>query len=867
MLQKIKKQQILYTKKGIPRSRFLVNLTPCAEEELLSIPEEEENDLKYLYKKRQQSKRLFIYPFALMFFKLSMKIGKLVVNILRFVFFIPIAFLLSSRKSKEKNLVMRIETGADDEIRRFCLIPPEKQKTKKHLLSQLFKKKEKKNQPDLQEPEMVLKKQPVFSYRIFLPKFSFNSFKICLVTGVIFFVAVLPFKGFLLYADVLDMKGRVLGVSEDAVEDIKSAGANAEQIDFSLAEANFKAAGDKFSDARKQIGKLSILFGLIGKIIPGKMAQMAGQADDILDAGRLSARIGEELSSAFLPLNEDDKSIQIIVENFSQRFKNIEKLADELGRKLDAIDAGSLPEEYQAQFKELQENFEPIILSVKEVNNLLYGLKIFLGFDYDKRYLIVFQNNTELRATGGFIGSYALLDFSEGKIKNIEVPTGGSYDTEGGMMDRFIAPEPLHLVNPFWHFWDANWWPDWTKSAKKLEFFYEKSSGPSVDGVLSLTPTVIERLLKIIGPIDMGPDYENLTINSENFWDIVQTFSEQKPKDHPAYTENKYMSANEELSASSTEASTSPNTAIEKNNVEPKKIIGDLADKLIPAISERMDRGKFIEFLNVMEKNLAEKQILLYFKNNELGKISDDYNFSGRMKETDSDYLSVVHTNIAGGKSDKMINDKVALETEILQNGQIENTLSIKRTHSGVKGTAFSGVRNVDWLRVYVPEGSEMIFAEGFTSPDEKFFSKPEGDAETDIYIAETEGMALTDPESGAKIYKESGKTVFAGWLMVDPGKSITARIKYRLPFRLEAVKAEDTWKNKLLMIMGADSEKFAPYSLLWQKQAGTIGVFIKRDIVVASNFQKIYSRAFDVCSSGCELDSDKHWGEVYRIN
>jgi len=78
----------------------------------------------------------------------------------------------------------------------------------------------------------------------------------------------------------------------------------------------------------------------------------------------------------------------------------------------------------------------------------------------------------------------------------MEVPSGGGYDTEAGLTEFIAAPEPLHLVDPLWHFWDANWWPDWEKSAKKLMWFYEKSDGPTVDGVISITPTVIEKIIR-----------------------------------------------------------------------------------------------------------------------------------------------------------------------------------------------------------------------------------------------------------------------------------------------------------------------------------------------------------------------------------
>jgi len=89
------------------------------------------------------------------------------------------------------------------------------------------------------------------------------------------------------------------------------------------------------------------------------------------------------------------------------------------------------------------------------------------------------------------------------------------------------APEPLWLVNPLWHFWDANWWPDWPTTAKNLMWFYEKSGGSTVDGVVTFTPTVVEKLLDITGPIDMSEEY-GVIIDSNNFWETTQKIVEHE---------------------------------------------------------------------------------------------------------------------------------------------------------------------------------------------------------------------------------------------------------------------------------------------------------------------------------------------------
>jgi len=411
---------------------------------------------------------------------------------------------------------------------------------------------------------------------------------------------------------------------------------------------------------------------------------------------------------------------------------------------LGEINLSVFPSEYRDKLilvKDSLSKSEPIL---SEVYDLSEKLMVFLGQKTDKRYLFVFQNNSELRASGGFIGSYALVDFSNGEIKNIEVPGGGSYDTEAGLKEFIIAPEPLHLVNPLWHFWDANWWPDFKKTALKLMWFYEKSGGPSVDGVISLTPTVVEDLLGVIGPIDMTEKY-GLIIDKDNFWKETQSLAEQKPD----------------------------------KTKKPKKIIGDLMNKIFEELPQRINKENIFDVTKTLLKTLNEKQILFYFEDDELENKVREYSWSGEIENTISDYLMVVNTNIAGGKSDKVIKQKINHNVEITADGEIYDTVVVEREHTGVKGDLFTGVRNNSWMRFYVPLGSELIKARGFWPIDEGLFSKPEDGWKVDPdLLAERE--AYIDTDSWTKVYEESGKTVFANWSWVNPGEKVVVSIKYK---------------------------------------------------------------------------------------
>ncbi len=687
-----------------------------------------------------------------------------------------------------------------------------------------------------------------------------NSFtrKRALAFAVMLFVLVLPLKGLTYVKNIYDFQGKVLGASEDAAKELKGAAKQAASMNFEQATRDFSNASNRFVDARNEIKVISKVLSVVGTVIPNNSIKLAKNADLILESGRLSADIGSNLTMAFSGLApEKEKNIKLIVNNFLFHTSKAAGLARQLDKNVSEIQVKYLPEQYQPEFTQLKEKSSQIASSLGEVVVLIENMKVFLGFEYDKRYLLVFQNNTELRASGGFIGSYALVDFRNGEINNLEVPGGGSYDTEAGLRRQIVAPEALHLVQPLWHFWDSNWWPDWPTTARKLMWFYEKSDGPSVDGVISFTPTMLEAILDIIGPVDMTEKHD-VVITADNFWLETQRIAEEKPVPIIATTTDKI-------------ASTTEPVVMQKH--EPKKIIGDLMNKIIKILPERLDKDMFINLAGAVEASLNQKHILFYFTDKGLQQKTVEYGWDGGMRKTAYDYLMVVNTNVAGGKTDRVIRESITHKAEVAFDGSVIDTVTIKREHTGEKEQEFTGVRNNDWMRVYVPLGSELIQADGFSIPDAKYFHEPGDDWEIDPDVERTEGQAVTDIRSGTKVYADNGKTVFANWSQVNPGQTVEIILQYRLPFIVEKQVREDTVMNKIGALLNPDQKYLTPYALMVQKQPGSIGSKIKTSLSLHPNYRAEWHYQNDAMNTVSGwiyddvLETDKYWATLLDIS
>lgn len=444
-----------------------------------------------------------------------------------------------------------------------------------------------------------------------------------------------------------------------------------------------------------------------------------------------------------------------------------------------------------------------------------------LGAHGPRIYLFLFQNNHELRATGGFIGSYALLDVNQGKIRRFFVD--GIFNPDGQLKENIVPPKPIQKISAGWSLHDSNWFPDFPTSAEKAIFFYEKTGGPTVDGIITLTPEVLERILKLVGPVEL-PEY-GVTIDAENFIGIIQEEVEVK------YDR-------------------------EENN--PKKILGDLTETILREFLSFTHPKETWNLGTTLAALLNEKHILLYSRHPEIESLIKGAGWAGEVLHVPHDYLSVIHTNINGYKTDGVIRETIVHESRIGADGRVVDTVEITRKHEG-GNTPYEWWNkvNADYMRVYVPKGSKLISAEGMT----REFPEPPLDyaalgfrRDPDI-VKEEEGMVI-DETTGTRISEDAGKTVFGNWVYVSPGESVTVRYEYELPFAVSL----DT----------RDTEPASSYSVLYQKQSGTKGASLSARIRYPESLQPVwqtpgnlipYQRTFETETM---LDKDFYWGVVF---
>ncbi len=606
-------------------------------------------------------------------------------------------------------------------------------------------------------------------------KKSIYLFSFIAVSILIILIAV-PF-----FQKGLGVKERVLGVSTEGYQDLENAAENIKGQNFEVSSSDFKKAYEKFSEISKNLDQLG--GGISGAVRYIPYISKFSSARFAVEAGKHMALAGESLNEAARTLSslknpiaeKSDDKISLL-DIFRATEENLKTAKIELAavrENMEKINIDDLPEDKRVKFMEVKEKLPEI---ARLTESFLANSDIFidlLGGNGPRKYLFLFQNNQEMRATGGFIGSYGLLDINSGRVRKFFVD--GIFNPDGQLKDKIVPPKPVQKMSAAWSLHDSNWWPDFPTSARKAILFYEKTGGPTADGIIAITPVVMEKLLKITGPVEM--EEYGVTLDADNFIEKTQY----------------------EVEAD-----------YDKSENNPKKILADLAVIVLDRVFNTKDFDTVLKISGVISEGLSQKHILLYSENKDLQKIISEKKWSGEILNTSKDYLNVINTNINGYKTDGIISENIEHTAEIQNDGSIIDTLTITRKHNG-GGSAYSWWNkvNADYMRVYAPLGSKLLEVSGQT----REFDEPPLDYDAlgfkrDPDLQKEEESMTIDEEAGTRIYNDSGKTVFANWTYVSPRETVAVKYKYLLPFR----------------IFYEPNKSFDSYSLLAQKQAGSAG-------------------------------------------
>ena len=400
------------------------------------------------------------------------------------------------------------------------------------------------------------------------------------------------------------------------------------------------------------------------------------------------AQVGEKVSDVFLNLipasrdsiniaqgilghdgydiTGDSSAIASSLSVFYQQISNIEQ---------ETFNASS-QNIYLADIVSQKVDFEKIKNDTRQVIVLFSNLPKILGVGQSKTYLVLFQNNMELRPTGGFIGSYGLLTFDDGRLSDMVV--SDVYSADGQLNGHVEPPAPIkkYLNEANWWLRDSNWDPDFPTSAKRAEWFLDKEISKEVDGVVAIDLSPVKDILKYTGPIFLS-DF-NMNITSDNLY--TNTQAEAQDNFFPG-----------------SRAKASFLTALSRN------LISDIG---------KLNTQQKIGVLKSLYLALVQRHFQIFLHDDASQAAIAALGWNGSVSYPDCgqgcypDLIGVVEANLGDNKANYFIQRQTSLQVD-LKPGEIDRKLILTLKDSANQALGPSGVYKV-YIRLLIPADSEL---------------------------------------------------------------------------------------------------------------------------------------------------------------
>ena len=580
-----------------------------------------------------------------------------------------------------------------------------------------------------------------YQWRLFLmplrviPKFLGYLLLFVVVIGLILLLSVVPSWDKLqsVYRQSINGKYHLEAAQNYLLEEQFSEAAT----ELTLARQNFTQAEEDVQELeQKTIFKLPVVKGqieiadeviTIGRSLSTSLEKVAVFATDIMKISESSDLNFEQLSEAqkkeiLRRLSELGPEL----EKSKSEIKNIEVSWNTLSLRRNTLLWQPILSPLKEKLPAVLENFDTLILASNNLPSLV-------GYPSQKTYLFLLQNNNELRPGGGFIGTYGILKLRNAEILSFETDNVYNLDGRGVGRMKIEPPAPMkkYLV-PYWFMRDANWWPDFPTSARKVEEFYqlEMNPGENLDGVLAINPQIVEDLLELVGPITV----EGVTFNKDNFTQELQYQVE-------------FGYGKKGIPTS-----------------ERKDIIGTMSKTLEKKVFS-LPLNQWPQLIGIIKKNLDEKYALAYLHDAEAQAELEKRSWAGAVNLTEEDYLMVVDANLAAYKTDAKMKKSLVYKLTS-QDNSFQAQTSITYQHNGNFDVYTTRYRS--YTRLYVPAGSKLQ-------------SVSVGGKSIDLKQVD--------------VYAEFNKTVFGIFFQVEPQTTSTLIFKYQLPASITEKLSDGSYK------------------------------------------------------------------------
>ncbi|KKU56307.1 MAG: hypothetical protein UX78_C0010G0025 [Candidatus Amesbacteria bacterium GW2011_GWA2_47_11] len=358
----------------------------------------------------------------------------------------------------------------------------------------------------------------------------------------------------------------------------------------------------------------------------------------------------------------------------------------------------------------------------------------------DKTYIVLLQNNTELRPTGGFMGSYIRARFKDGGL--VDWTAQDIYEPDGKLAGHVEPPYPVQEAfrQGWWRLRDSNWDPDFASAAATVAWFLEQGGEEKIDGVMAINLELVNSILKILGPVEVVTYGE--TVTDKNLYNLAQSYAEVDWK--PGSTQKR-----------------------------------DFLGAVGTAVWERMKNirpGQAVKLAGLVKAQLDKKQILVWIGEEKLQAEIREWGWDGGLGNYYGDYLYIVETNLGANKANCCINRELRHEVEI-GDGELRERIEVEwqndNPFENPRPPYFWGGDYIDYVRVVVPREARVV---SVSVSGEKLRPQTQGDFARPSSLRQERSEEVWVEEERERV------RIIGFWAVVPAGERVAAEVKYELP-------------------------------------------------------------------------------------
>ncbi len=624
-----------------------------------------------------------------------------------------------------------------------------------------------------------------------------NKFFYFIVSLLIVFFVLNIFSSALNISQITKLN---LSSLREAVSSISSAKDNTQSLNLEEASKNFTQASQYFQDLKdssiyfendllspQEISQAGLILSRLGENLTNSVANLKALPTEMFEINK-QVFLGETQSKRSQSLTTQISQTKSTIElSISQATQASQLLSDQSYQLL--------PPKLKNEYKDALQKLDQVQTILQRVDALLAGTLDLLGHRTPHRYLVLLQNQNELRPLGGFLGSVMSFQVDQGIITDINFQD--IYDIDGQAQKTLDVPPEFQGFSTEIFSRDANYSPIPEVSIQKIQNLFSHSKQTNYRSYIILNHNFLAKLLEKAGPLSLQIDGKTYQITSTNFSLILNTIVE-----------------------------------IEQNKDVVNKILEDTQTHIFQNISQE-------DLFQVIYTSIQDRDLQFFTLNQTIQSEIDKaplYKPISINTPPETDYLLVTETNIGGNKSDQYMQTNITHSTKFSSN-QILNTINLSKTHTYSNQTEIINNSILQSNNIpSIPDELRFILGRGDNKTMTKLYI-PEGST-----LVSYEGDFTKDPE----VYRDTDfqKTYILFETQTAPGQTSNVQITYRPKLKIPNQKVQT---YQLLL------QKPSGFSFQFQKELVTDQTIRLN----TPNFQTTQNQPFKISSTTQRINQD----------